>query len=69
MNVHARHILTPEKMIGTFRRFGVEGPVYEILGIGGPAGDGDVFLRVRLPESGETLDYPYSHALSDPKEA
>jgi hypothetical protein len=69
MNVHTRHIPTPEKLIGTFRRFGIEGPVYEVMGVGRSTPDGDVFLRVRLPESGESLDYLYSQALNDPKEA
>jgi hypothetical protein len=69
MNVHARHILTPEKLIGTLRRFGVEGPVYEVFSIGPASADGDVFLPVRSPESGETLDYLFSHASNDPKEA
>jgi len=51
-----------------YRRFGPEGPVYEILGISRRLSDGDVMLRVRLVETGEELDYRQSRALNDPIE-
>jgi Family of unknown function (DUF5397) len=69
VNVNVRHIPSPEKLVGGFRRFGVEGPVYEILGIGEAAANGDVFMRIRVAESGEQLDYRFTQILNDPKEA
>lgn len=69
MNIQAQHVPTPEKLVGTFRRFGLYGPVYEVLAVGDTASDGDVFLTVRVVESGETLPYRFTHIVNDPKEA
>ncbi|HAJ46546.1 MAG TPA: hypothetical protein DCL54_08195 [Alphaproteobacteria bacterium] len=69
MNVHTRHIPSPEKLVGGFRRFGIEGPVYEIVAVGAAAADGDVFMTVKVVETGETLPYRFTHILNDPKEA
>lgn len=69
MNVHARHIPTPEKLVGGFRRFGIDGPAYEIMSVGAATDDGDVLLCVKVVESGETLNYRFTQILNDPKEA
>lgn len=44
-----------------FRRFGPDGPPYEIL-----RDDGGSRVRVRVLESGEELDYPRERASIDP---
>jgi hypothetical protein len=44
-----------------FRRFGSEGPMYEVTGSAGPD-----HLRIRVFHSGEELDYPAAAAMSDP---
>ena len=58
----------PKTLIGTYRRFGTLGPVYEILASGAPRPDGAPTLRIRVLESGEALDYPLAAALDDPRE-
>ena len=69
MNVHARHVPTPEKLVGSFRRFGVEGSDYEVISIDDGTPDGDVYLQVQVVETRETLDYRFTHIVNDPKEA
>jgi hypothetical protein len=54
-------------LIGTFRRFGELGPVYEVLGVAAPPRD-ETKMRVRVVESGEELDYRLSDIIADPKE-
>ena len=57
----AQQLLTrPEALVGTFRRFGSGGPVYEVLAI---RNDGTALIRV--VESGEELDYPIAKILDD----
>lgn len=58
----------PQALIGTFRRFGAFGPAYEIIGIGGEEPRGDCWMKVRVVESGEVVDYKFSDILDDPKE-
>lgn len=58
----------PTSLVGTWRRFGLFGPVYEIIGIGDKLPNGDVSMRVRVVESGEELDYRFTDILDDPKE-
>jgi|GEM_PF-262722 len=58
----------PASLVGTWRRFGLFGPVYEIIGVGNKLPDGDVLMRVRVVESGEELDYRFADILDDPKE-
>lgn len=60
--------IEPQSLIGTWRRFGSVGPVYEIIGTGGELSDGDVMMKVRVLESGEEADYRLTHILDDPKE-
>ncbi|WP_439816351.1 DUF5397 family protein [Zavarzinia sp. CC-PAN008] len=60
---------TPTRMVGTYRRFGLLGPVYQVVDVADELPDGDVLLHVRVLESGEELDYRYSRAIDDPREA
>ncbi len=62
-----RNIVIPlSDLIGSFRRFGERGPVYEIIAAGDVSTGSDVELRVRVVESGEELDYPLRDLLNDP---
>ena len=45
--------IEPQSLIGTWRRFGVVGPVYEIVSEGKILPTGDETLRVRVIETGE----------------
>jgi len=58
----------PQSLIGTWRRFGAVGPVYEIISLGKELPDHDRLMRVRVVESGEELDYRFTEILDDPKE-
>jgi hypothetical protein len=60
--------LGPETLIGTWRRFGVAGPVYEVIGGGTGASSPTPLMRVRVLESGEELDYKLADLLADPVE-
>jgi len=70
MNQHqpASLLPDPQALIGTFRRFGAFGPVYEILGVGAKEPRGDCRMKVRVVESGEIVEYAFSNILDDPKE-
>jgi hypothetical protein len=54
--------------LGTWRRFGAAGPVYEIIGTGHGLPDGDCLMRVRVVETGEEVDYRLAEILDDPQE-
>jgi hypothetical protein len=56
----------PENLVGTWRRFGTVGPVYEIISAGDELPDGDRMMRVRVVESGEEVDYRFTEILDDP---
>jgi hypothetical protein len=43
----------PANLVGTWRRFGAVGPVYEIISSGTELPDGDRLMRVRVVETGE----------------
>lgn len=60
--------IEPQALIGTWRRFGVAGPVYEIVSEGKTLPTGDETLRIRVVETGEELDYKLADVLEDPKE-
>ncbi|MCC3244044.1 DUF5397 domain-containing protein [Methylocystis sp. WRRC1] len=64
----ASFIPDPGELVGTFRRFGSFGPAYEIIGVGAEEPLGDRWMKVRVVESGEVLDYKFSDILDDPKE-
>lgn len=55
-------------LIGTIRRFGLEGPPYEVVGPAAAGADGRARMHVRLLESGEELDYPVDDLIADPCE-
>lgn len=55
-------------LIGSFRRFGLAGPPYEVLGPAVLRDDGRPRMRVRVLESGEELDYPVEDLVADPCE-
>jgi hypothetical protein len=61
-------ILLAQSLVGTWRRFGIVGPVYEIIGAGAELPDGDRLMRVRVLQSGEEVDYRVSDILDDPRE-
>ncbi|MBF0375117.1 MAG: DUF5397 family protein [Alphaproteobacteria bacterium] len=58
----------PEGVVGTWRRFGPVGPVYEIIGKECDLPGGDSLMRVRVVESGEEIDYKLTDILDDPME-
>ncbi len=58
----------PRSLIGSWRRFGAVGPVYEIVGVTEPKAADRPRMRVRVLETGEELDYPLAEILDDPRE-
>jgi hypothetical protein len=58
----------PANLVGTWRRFGSVGPVYEIIGSGKELTGGDRLMRVRVIETGEEVDYRLAEILDDPRE-
>ncbi len=61
-------VIAPEHLLGTWRRFGSAGPVYEIIAAGCELPDGDRIMRVRVVETGEEVDYRLGEILDDPRE-
>ena len=59
MNMLAR---TADDLLGTYRMFGADGPVYRVI-----EKAGDAKIRIVVVESGEELDYLVVRALSDPE--
>jgi hypothetical protein len=57
----------PELRVGQLKTFGTEGPMYEITGNGHPAKDGEWFVPIRVIETGEEMEYPYSQLKLDPE--
>ena len=55
-------------LIGSIRRFGLEGPPYEVIGPAASGADGKARMHVRVLESGEELDYPVESLVADPCE-
>jgi len=60
--------IDPASFIGTWRRFGIVGPVYEIIGQDKVLDNGDWLMRVRVLETGEEVCYRLKDILDDPKE-
>ena len=58
----------PQGLVGTWRRFGLVGPVYEIMEKKGDLPGGDSLMRVRVVETGEEVDYKLTDILDDPAE-
>ena len=48
---------TADDLIGTFRMFGADGPVYRVIGKAG-----ETKVRITVVESGEELDYLLARA-------
>jgi len=55
-------------LVVLIRRFGLEGPPYEVVGPTATGADGRARILVRVLESGEELDYPVDDLVSDPCE-
>ena len=49
----------PLDLVGTIRRFGPTGPVYEVRRVIDDRNDEQAILVVELPETGETVEIPY----------
>lgn len=62
--IERQKIIEPERLVGTFRRFGDEGPVYEVVAIA----DGRRAAVIRVVESGEELEYPLEKVADDVEE-
>jgi hypothetical protein len=56
---------SPATQVGTIKRFGESGPMYEVLGTA-PSGRKGEMVAVRVIPVGETLDYPLADMLADP---
>ncbi len=59
---------SPDNVIGTWRRFGLVGPVYEVIGQDHKLENGDWLMRIRVLESGEETAYKLTDILGDPAE-
>ena len=68
MGIQAGPLPQPHALVGTWRRFGTTGPVYEIVGIGAELAEGDRLMRVRVVETAEEVDYRFTEILDDPRE-
>ena len=55
-------ISNPADLVGSHRRFGRVGPVYQVL-----KKVDAVMLSIVVVQTGETLNYPASKALQDPE--
>ena len=58
----------PQTLVGTWRRFGTVGPVYEVIGVGEELPDHDCMMKVRVVETGEVVAYRFTDILDDPRE-
>lgn len=56
-----------QNLVGTWRRFGPVGPVYEIVGLGDTLPDGDRLMRIRVLETSEEVDDRLVDVLDDPR--
>ena len=61
-------MIEAQRLIGTWRRFGSLGPLYEIMKAGDQLPDGDCMMRIRVVETGEEIEYRLTDILDDPKE-
>ena len=68
LQMHRPGLPSPQTLVGTWRRFGPIGPVYEIIAAGDELPDGDRLMRIRVLESGEEADYRFTDILDDPLE-
>ncbi len=64
-----RSVSGDEPAVGTWRRFGPVGPVYQIIGTAAPSDRaGERTMRIRVLETGEELEYSVREILDDPRE-
>ncbi len=56
----------PVLPIGKIKTFGIEGPPYQITGIGPYSEEGEWMVPIRVVQTGEELDYRYSRLALDP---
>jgi hypothetical protein len=68
LHTEAGKLPQPANLIGTWRRFGSVGPVYEIIASGDELPGVDRLMRVRVVETGEELDYRLVEILDHPRE-
>jgi hypothetical protein len=52
---------------GTIKSFGAFGPKYEVREPLRPLADGDWMIKIKLLDSGETVEYRRCHLLNDPQ--
>lgn len=53
-------------LTGTVRKFGPLGPSYIIGELSRPSSNGDWYVSVTVPETGEIFDYELSKIVADP---
>ena len=53
---------TADDLLGSYRTFGTDGPLYKVIGK-----TGETKVRIVVVESGEELDYLIERALRDPE--
>lgn len=58
---------SPADLVGSYRRFGDFGPVYEVRRVEAELPDGDTLLRLLVPETSEEVDIRYSIVLRHPE--
>ena len=51
-----------ERLVGSFFRFGKDGPVYEVMQL-----ENDEMARICVVRTGEVLSYPIADILGDPE--
>lgn len=61
------HMVDMGILVGSIRRFGLEGPPYEVVASASLSEAGYAEMRIHLLESGEEADYPVSEILHDPE--
>ena len=66
--IQTRPVLAAEDLVGQIRRFGFDGPVYEVIGIAGVDESGRSQVRIRVLPSGDELDYSVEDVCADPGE-
>lgn len=60
--------IDPQELLGTYRRFGIAGPPYEVIGVSRRLQNGDAEMIVRVVESEEEVVYNLSDLIDDPVE-
>ncbi len=64
----ASALIQAERLLGTWRRFGALGPLYEIIEAGNILPNGDQRMRIEVVGSGEEVDYNLTDILDDPRQ-